>query len=177
MDTIDRTFARLLGLACWGVHWEPVTGLSFSFGAPRMTVREAFVPTRATLPRVLRLSGYRNITVKGTWWFWTWCGEWQLRLADDDRPITSLSATGRRREALRLLDGQRLLTVGVDSADGCTEMLFDLGAALRILGDTDDLDNGIWSLYKPGGRVLVVRSDGCYSNEKGTAPHRWRPRR
>ena len=180
MDVIDRAFAKLHGLACWGVHWAPAAGLSFSFGEPSARIRQPMVSGPSLLPRVQRTLSYRAVVVKGAWWFWSWCGLWELRLADDERPISARSATRRRAEGLRFLDGQRLLSVGVDPRDGCTELLFDLGAALRLWGDPYDpgrLDDDIWALHTPRGRVLLVRSDGCFSYDSGRSERRWRPRR
>ena len=81
----------------------------------------------------------------------------------------------RRMRSLRFLDGQRLLAAGVDPDNGITELLFDLGAALRLWADRSEPVD-VWALYKPNGRVLLIRSDGLYSHERGTAAERWRVR-
>lgn len=115
--------------------------------------------------------------VKGEWWFWSWCGFWELRLADDPRPINLSSSRRRIEDALSYLDGQRLLAFGVDPNDGTTEMLFDLGASLRFWrADVEREDDDIWALYKPDRRVLLVRGDGRYSHELGTRPQIWKQR-
>jgi hypothetical protein len=174
LDIVDGTFADLTGLACWGVEWEPQLGLKFSFGKPVMRVREPIVASSGS-PMTHRIRSYRNVTVNGEWWFWCWTAEWELRLADDPRPITATSIPMRRMRSLRFLDGQRLLAAGVDPDNGITELLFDLGAALRLWADRSEPVD-VWALYKPSGRVLLIRSDGLYSHERGTAAERWRVR-
>ena len=172
MNVIDQTFAALIGLPCWGVQWEAQLGLSFSFGAPLVRVRHPYVST-ARSPRVQRHASYRIVTVRGAWWLWAWCGHWWLRLADDEETFTATTSKRKQQEALRLLDGQRLIAAGVDPADGATELLFDCGGALRLAGSVSE-DGEIWALYKPNKQVLVVRSDGRYSQEKDSHVERWR---
>ena len=49
--------------------------------------------------------------------------------------------------------------------------------AMRRFTDEPVSDDDIWALHTPGRRVLLVRSDGCYSYERGRSEPRWRPRR
>jgi hypothetical protein len=105
---------------------------------------------------------------------WAWCGQWWLRLADDDQTFSAATSNRKRERALALLDGQRLMGAGVDPTDGATELLFDCGAAVRLAGSVSE-DGEIWSLYKPNGKVLAVRMDGQYSHERSTQAERWRP--
>jgi hypothetical protein len=131
VKVIDRAFDALMGLPCWGVQWDAQLGLSFSFGAPSLNIRHPYTSS-ARSPRVQRHARYRNVTVRGAWWMWTWCGRWRLRLADDAHTVTAATSKRRREEALGLLDGQRLIGAGVDPVNGATELLFDCGAALRL---------------------------------------------
>jgi hypothetical protein len=57
---------------------------------------------------------------------------------------------------------------------GATALDFDLGARLRLWGSVSS-EREIYALYKPRGKVLVVRTDGTFSHELGTRRERWRP--
>jgi hypothetical protein len=63
----------------------------------------------------------------------------------------------------------------VNSTNGRTTFEFDLGATLKVR----ELDGyrvaDLWSLYKPDGRVLSVRSDGTFSLERGDTTATYRP--
>src|SRR5687767_653860 len=132
MDIVDERLSRLIGLPCWHVRCDPWLGLELNFGPPTLKIREPHVTT-ATSAALQRRAGYRNVTVRGTWWFWAWTGLWHLRLADDSTTFSKFTRSARKRtRALHLLDGQKLLACGVDPNDGRTELLFDRGAALRL---------------------------------------------
>lgn len=176
MDPVEQTFAALRGRPAWQVEWEPALGLKLSFGPPRMTVREPCptAPTTAA-PLSQRVAARRIITVKGTWWLWVWCGRWSLETDAAASRVSASSSAARRRTALRYLDGQRLLQAAIDAHTGRTTLTFDLGATLRLWGSVAD-DGVIYSLYKPGGYVLHVRTDGAFSHERAGCDHRWRTR-
>jgi hypothetical protein len=96
-----------------------------------------------------------------------------LSLRDATR-VTTSSSLRRKNDALRWLDGQKLTQAVVAPRTGTTRLSFDLGATLRLWGSVSD-EREIYSLYKPCGFVLVVRTDGLFSHERGTRRERWRP--
>jgi|GEM_PF-489198 len=169
---VARTFDALLGEACWGVEWESHLGLKLSFGTPRLSFIEPR-DSNARTERVRRLATYRIATVRGRWWLWALCARWRVTLRDAP-PVTASSSQRRRRESLQLLDGQRLIEASVEPRNGATALRFDLGGLLEFRGSFCD-DGDMWTLYKPGGYFLSVRSDGCFSHHRGSEADRWRP--
>jgi len=172
MTIVARTFDALLGESCWGVEWESHLGLKLSFGTPRLSFiepRESNVRTE----RVCRLATYRIVTVRGRWWLWALCARWRVMLRDAP-PVTASSSQRRMRESLRLLDGQRLIEASVEPRNGASALRFDLGGLLAFRGSFCD-DGDMWTLHKPGGYFLSVRSDGCFNHHRGSEADRWRP--
>lgn len=162
---IEKHFQGLAALPCWGVHWEPHVNLSMNFGAPRLEVRE---PKRSTAAsESVRLSfAHRKVTLHGRWWLWAFCSRWTLSVRGL-QPVRSSGSARRIQQALRLLDGQRLIRVAINPRDARTRFEFDLGAILDVRELDDCNDGDIWSLYKPDHRVLSVRGDGTFSLGSG----------
>jgi hypothetical protein len=158
---LETHFRPLHRLPCWGVHWEPQLNLSMNFGAPRLTVREPKKSTARSVRVRLQLS-HRLVTVRGQWWLWLFWSRWTLSVQGLPS-VRSTSSALRIREALRLLDGQRLVKTVISPADGRTRFEFDLGAILDVRELDRSTDTDIWSLYKPDRRVLSVRGDGFFS--------------
>lgn len=172
MNATDRAWTDLVGRCCWGVSWERQLGLSMSFGEPALAVREPY-ESGSSSARLRRLASYRDVAVRGAWWFWALCGRWRLSLRDEG-PVTPAASGRRIAEALALLTGQRLARAAVEPGTGATRLEFDLGGVLEVRGSVCD-DGALWSLYRPSGYVLSVRTDGQYSHERGTHDSRWRP--
>jgi hypothetical protein len=169
MAIIDETFDRLHGMPCWKVEWEPALGLKLSFGAPQLRVREPHASDSSS-DLVRRLASYRTVSLRGEWWLWVWVGRWHVELRDAP-PVTASSSRRRIGQSLAFLDGQRLVDVAIRSTDGATTLRFDLGGAVRIQGSFSE-DGEMWSLYKPGGYVLSVRSNGQFSHGRVTQTQR-----
>ena len=170
---IEKHFRALTKHPCWGVHWEPQVNMSMSFGAPRLVIREPRV-SKAESARVRRLSARRVVSIRGRWWVWLYCSRWTLSVMDLS-PVRSTSSMRRIREALGLLDGQRITAVNINPVDAQTRFLFDLGAELTVRSLAGSGSDDLWSLYKPGGHVLSVRGDGTFSHGPGNMPDEYRP--
>ena len=79
MSQIERSFAPLIGMPCWGVSRGYGSFLTLEFGAPKLIVREPREPTRKVSPRVQREFARRLVSVHGRWHLWIYCCEWYLR--------------------------------------------------------------------------------------------------
>lgn len=69
-------------------------------------------------------------------------------------------------EALRILNGQELVSVIIDRDSRHTRFSFDLGAVFET-APYEDLDSegnpyDCWMLFLPDGNVLTYRADGKY---------------
>jgi len=172
MHVIDQTFNELIGLPCWQVEWERQLGLKLSFGEPSLYIREPR-EVQADSSRVRRAFAYRKVTVKGQWWLWALCSDWSLSLSDMPSPVGPTTSTRQKREALGFLNGQKLLRATVDPSTSATDMTFDLGAVLRLFDSVCD-EGDMYSLYKPDGNVLSIRTNGTFSHEQADHDHQWR---
>lgn len=168
-----RDFPRdVLGLPCWGVKRGHGSFLTLEFGAPRLVVREPFQSTSAS-PKVRRSLARRNVYVAGDWHLWIYCCEWQVE--SGGRVIGDSSSTRRIQNAVRSLDGQRLIDVTLSPKGARTRFVFDLGATLST--KPYDRKSEQWMLYMPSGQVLTFRADRRYSLGRGDQPesqHSWR---
>ena len=171
MKRILKSFDPLIGLPCWNVHYDGNTGLWLQFGAPRLHIREPR-PGVGSTDRVREHFSYRLVTLRGEWTFAVTCGRWALELRSE-RAATDRSADRRMATAIARLDGQRFTAVEIDSGTGRTVLRFDLGAVLRIAGSDCD-DGDLWTLYKPRGRALSVRSTGEYADGSASRAETWR---
>ena len=170
---LEEHFRPLVRLPCWGVHWAPHLNLTMNFGAPRLVVREPKRPKKSTgaSARIRLQFSHRLVTVQGRWWLWLFWSRWTLSV-QGLAPVRSTGSARRIREAIRLLDGQRLTKTLISPDDGRTRFEFDLGAVLDVRELERSDETAIWSLYKPDRRVLSVKGDGSFSLELGSTPER-----
>jgi hypothetical protein len=168
---LERHFQPFDHLPCWGVHWEPQVNLSMNFGTPHLEIREPKQSTAGSA-RVRRQFAHRLVTVRGQWWLWLFWSRWTLSVRGLG-PVRSTGSADRIRQALRLLDGQRLTKTVIASTHGKTRFEFDLGAILDVRQLDRTTDAAVWSLYKPDGRVLSVRGDGFFSLGPGNTTRQY----
>src|SRR5574340_44377 len=119
-------FEPLLGLPCWGVHWDSQVNLNLEFGDPHLSIREPDPLGRSIT------SPYRWVQVDGDWGLWIFCAHWKLSGLLDMDPVTSSSSDRRIKWAAARLDGQRLTAVSVTARNASTRSPFDLGAVPEV---------------------------------------------
>ena len=155
----------LLGLPCWGVKRGHGSFLTLEFGAPRLVIRE---PLQSTSPsaRVRRGLARRHVYVAGDWHLWIYMCHWQVH--SGGRVSGDSSSNRRVQNAVRVLDGQRLIGVSLSPKGARTRFAFDLGAVLET--KPYDRKSEQWMLYCPNGRVLTLRADRRYSLTDGDKP-------
>jgi hypothetical protein len=166
MSQIKRSFARLLGLPCWGVSRGFGSFLTLEFGAPHLVVREPIRPTAEASARVKRLLARRSVRARGRWHFWVYCCEW--RVVARGRVVGDWTTPRRIDRAARELNGQKLQNVTVGPRGARTHFVFDLGAELET--KPYDRSSEQWLLYEPDGRVLTWRADRKYKYGPGNSP-------
>jgi hypothetical protein len=157
-------FAPVLGLPSWLVAKGHGSFVTLEFGEPRLEIGK---PSK----RPVFLTGgpkqvlARNAFVRGQWHLWIYCCDWTLLLkgaplADNESEDVTMA------RALRVLNGQSLVSVGVDPMDGGSTFTFDLGCVLETRpaqeGTYKEEPAEQWMLYQPSGEVLTIRGDGYY---------------
>ena len=173
---IHEILENLIGLHCWDVYYNQDLNLSMSFGQPILKIREP-KKSRSKIERVRQAHAHRLVTARREWWLWILSAHWKLSVKGIDE-VTGSSSLTKKKWALSLLDGQKLIGVNVDSITSATQMEFDLGAKLSIRRFSSQSESDMWSLYQPSGYVLSVRSDGKYKNKPGnrhTKQSDWKP--
>ncbi len=100
--------------------------------------------------------------MRGEWHLWIYCCDWEnfqkrQYIADsesEDRLI---------EQALSYLNGQKPVSIEIDSANNSCSFRFDLGGLLKTTsGDYEPLTDE-WLLFDRFGYVLCYRNDACYS--------------
>ena len=168
-DPLDAFVSPILGLPAWGVKQGHGSFLTFEFGDPKLEVSE-----RQSEDRGLRRSAY----VHGEWHLWIYCCHWralqdgtQLAWSEDANELIERDAAG--------LNGQKLVAVGVDPAEGRSTFTFDLGGALETWPYGDDPTDEQWIIHART-EVFAYRADGLYMSGAGdTLPEQeqWLPLR
>jgi len=163
---IESTFRKLCGHPCWQVHHDPQFHLSLNFGRPSLDIREP-IPPASKGPVDQTLAATRRVTVRGEWWLWIYECHWKLSL-DSKSSTRSSAGSGPVGRAIQRLDGQKIVGIEINPADGATQFQFDLGASLECRRREDDSE--LWTLYKPRGMVLAIFGDGTFSHEHESVP-------
>lgn len=161
-DPVQSVFTPVLGLPAWSVQKGQGSILTFDFGDPTLRIREPIEPQSTTPPRVAAQLRRRNIRPIGEWHLWIYCCNW--RCIEGGSEIAHSESTEKRINSVaRVLNGQRLMSVGIDPVDGTSSFSFDLGAVLQTWPyEDEDLDEQ-WSLHRRSGYTFAYRKDGRYS--------------
>lgn len=167
MHPVASAFAPLIGMPSWEVKRGHGSFVTLEFGEPILEIGEpsdTLVFLDGAPPRLPTRSAY----VHGQWHLWIYCCDWQLT-AKQIELAHSESDDIRMARALRILNGQALVSVDVDHNDGSTVFKFDLGCKMATR-PYDDEPHEQWMMKDPSGCWLSVRSDGRYSQTDGTSP-------
>jgi hypothetical protein len=159
-DVITTAFTPLIGLPCWGVKRGQGSVLSLEFGAPSLLVREPYASISSSF-KVRQNAARRVVKLVGEWHLFVFCCHWRVTMsgepvADDESAQDQIDA------AARVLDGQKLVAVALDSDRRATTFSFDLGSTFATWPYDADHEEQ-WSLHLPDERVLTYRADGSYS--------------
>ncbi len=162
---IDAVFSPVYGQICWNAKHGYGSFLTMEFGEPSLKIIES----RPELARA-GLSKYhtrRHVYVRGDWHFWIYCCEWQV--TTNGEIIGDSDIQGKTKERIQKaayeLDGQKLLRVSVNPADGTSVFEFDMGSRLETKPYDD---SNQWKLFEPSGYVFLYRADGKYSHHPGS---------
>ena len=172
-DPVTRAFKPMLGLPAWGGMKGQGSMMSFEFGAPRLTIRE---PYRSECPsvEVRKSAARRHVRPRGEWFLFVCSCEWRV-LSGEEQVASSASEASAIEQAVRDLDGQKLIAVEVNPVDGTSQFRFDLGGALSTWpagGETDEQ----WCLHMRHGQAFGYRGDGHYCHGPANQPpecERW----
>ncbi len=159
MDTLENIFKGMTGQVCWGILHENIN-LSFNLGEPQLK----FESCKDDPARDRKLRQYT--TVKGQWFLWVYLAYWTLTVLDESgenklKAVTSTSDRDKKR-ILKLLCGQKLTQININSQTGKTRLLFDLGAELEVRRMRPNAEE-VWLLYDPNDYCLSINGDGTYS--------------
>ena len=133
--------------------------LSFEFGQPHLVVTEPRISDSPS-ERVCRAAARRRVRPSGEWWLLIEFCRWRLQTADAP-VVTSEASEAEIEQAIRQIDGEKLVGVEIDPAAGTSLFRFDLGGTLATWSDEPRDEQ--WSLHRPDGSVLSYRGDGRYS--------------
>jgi hypothetical protein len=163
MEQVRKLWQPLTGRIAWGVGRGHGSTFHMEFGTPHLIVREPVTPKHATTARAQRLLQRRSVNVQGDWTFWIMYGDWRLRTRDGELDST-ISPGSPADEALRDLEGQKLLSIGTGAKPSSSVLTFDLGAVLDIWPSAE-MQDAQWSLHAWNGRVVSFKHDGSLAFE------------
>lgn len=132
------------------------------FGPPTLSI-DALRKLPVGIDGAPEYSTRRPTRVHGQQHMWFYHCWWELTL--DSRELACRDSDEQTIDrALAVLDGQALVAVEVDAADGRSRFEFDLGCALitQPIPGENELDVQ-WMLFQQSGQLLRVRRDGKYS--------------
>lgn len=159
---VSNIIEKLYNIPCWLVKQGHGSFLTFEFGKPHLEVRE---PLSNSVKKHLK---YRKVTLHGEWHLWIYCCSWEIHL-DNKLAAHSESSRSKIANALKYIDGQKIVKIEVEPITADTIFYFDLGGVLSTKHYDDEI-NEQWFLFEPKGNVFSVRSDGMYSYEPGDTP-------
>ena len=160
-DPVRSAFAQVIGLPAWRVQKGHGSFLTFEFGTPHLAIREPIAEPSAQNPSLAKRLQRRRVVPCGEWHLWIYCCHWccsesEIQQSTDQSTDDAITA------AADLMDGQCLISVGVEPASGRTLFRFDLGGMLETWPYVDANEEQ-WFLYTPSKHVLSFRADGHYS--------------
>ena len=170
MTVIERAFAPLFHLPCWGVARGHGSFLTMEFGEPELVIREPIVAGPEVGARIRKMLARRVVYPRGQWHLWIYCCAW--RATDGRRQIGDWSSKARIDRSAQFLNGQRLTSVTLNQRGARAAFAFDLGGHLET--QPYDRTSEQWLLYEPTGKVLIWRADRRYSHELSTKEPVWR---
>lgn len=164
-SALDKFVKPFIGDPAWGAKQGYGSFLTFEFGNPELKIEERHSETSG-----LR----RNAYVSGKWHVWIYCCAWRFS-SHGDEISWSEDANDQIARATAMLNGQKLVSVSVDPAQGRSRFIFDLGGLLETWPTGDDLTEKQWLIYGPD-NVFTYRADGQYSLQAAEAaadPEQW----
>lgn len=166
---LDTFLKPVIGLPAWGVKHGYGSFLTFEFGEPKLEV-----PKQRAHNRTRRGSAY----ARGRWHLWIYCCHWratqdgvQLAWSEDSSELMGRAATQ--------MNGQKLLAVTVEPAQGRSTFTFELGGSLETWPYGDDPTDEQWTILTEA-EAFTYRADGFYKLEPSDTPpeeERWLPLR
>jgi hypothetical protein len=163
-DIIRSAFTPIIGLFAWGAEKGQGSMLTFEFGDPHLSVREPITASPTSSPKIRKALARRRVRPHGVWYLWIYCCNW--RISAQDLEIAHSEASNEAIvEAVKEIDGQKLLSLDVDPSQGTSCFRFDLGASLETWPYGESRDDEQWLLYEKDGKILSFHADGHCSWE------------
>ena len=165
---LAKFVSAMLGLPAWGVKQGHGSFLTFEFGEQKLEMGE---PRQSG-----ELGRGRTAYVHGEWHLWIYCCHWRV-LHGGTQLAWSEDADEVIGRAAAKLNGQKLIAVDVDPAEGRSIFTFDLGGSLETwpYGAAPTAEQ--WFIYGSA-EVFAYRADGLYSKGSGETLsdlNRWLP--
>lgn len=164
---VAKLIRPLLDSPCWRIRYDSQLGLDLSFGEPYLEIREPR-QSKSKLPSIREHFARRGAVLSASCWLWIRSAHWTITVGNGCRANWSTSAR-KRGIAFSMLQGEKVTGVIIEPNTGRTTFLFDLGGVLVARRIGRAANDTLWTLYKPNGYCLAVRSDGHYSHSECSA--------
>lgn len=158
----DKTLKSLFGKICWDVYWTNVGNLALQFGKPYVNVVREPRRTASKNENVRRNARRRIVAICGQWKIWIYNAHW--RIIQSGKCIATGYASYRKKYlAMQGITGQQLINIEVNSHNGMTKFVFDLGAVLEVRRKTKESNAELWILYGEKGYERSMYGDGTFN--------------
>ncbi len=154
----------LLGQLAWHVERGHGSFITMQFGDPVLEVREPKVGKKVDSEKVTRLLACRKVSVLGAFHLWVQYADWEIicqkRLIAHSK-IKKLDLDS----GLKILDGQRLLSVSSENARSSVVFKFDLESELIVTYGSYEESQPLVSFYDRNGfvgAIFFAESRGTY---------------
>jgi len=136
---------ELHGQSCWSVSWSRPFNLVLEFGPPRL-----YTSTWRLHPGVV---GRRpKVSVIGTWRLHVLFGYWRMTVENGPvRMCSQTSGTRQMQSVFRMLEGESLARIRIDSRTGRTDFGFSLGGRLEVRRPLGSPNESMWWVSRRDG--------------------------
>lgn len=161
-NQIKEHFNKISDGPCWNVEKGIGSFLTFEFGKPQIEFTEPKIWGNLKYP--LNQSEARRVFLKGTERLWIYCVDWTIFLKGVE--IAHNESEDKQIDiGTKMLNGQILQKIEINSKIGETKFVFDLGGELLTYNKTHDKTDESWTMYVDE-NVLTMNNIGQFNLSK-----------
>jgi len=155
---IKDSFKPLINELAWNVKKGHGSFLTFEFGTPNLEIGEPKI--WKTLPFPSNEHPTRQTTVRGDFHLWIYCCNWKIQIKDKQIAFEE-SSDEEIQKATEYLNGQKLVSIVINTKTARTIFKFDLGGELLTFNQSYEPETEIWMLYMPK-NILIFNNLGQF---------------
>lgn len=154
----------IIGEFIWGAKQKYGSFLNLEFGKPKTEFSKVYKPKEKNKFPFDEFE-HRHITIKGEHSFFIYMSNWKI-YAKENELAHDESERDEIEFALSFINGQKLISLIINTKENITELKFDLGGIIVIFNQNyaDEIYE-MWNFYTESDKVLTYRNDKKVSYE------------